>query len=537
MLNSEALNNSAINAAQHEEPELVTEYRPAPLGSWAVNTLPLNGSRVVQVAQAPVEPSVDAVVELLGAAEAFVVTKQATKTASQVSAGCLVDVRVRDAFDVIGSASVSADVSALGTWLREAVSSAEVSEAIEAQVNLNLVRSRAQVGDSVDVNYTVEDVLRANASVVTSTFLDYSVLLQESIKADLRARPALVLSVVAQVAASTQAHATSDLELFDRAIVGADATTFRHIETDVQMAADAAARARSAVGLEAALEATAALEVAATVSAIAWLRSRAGDDQRARRQRVAALDLLASVAAWARVGDVEDVWEALHAADASRAGWALSWLDTVAAELVPSGTLIVFADAQEEVAAQSATSQRLTRFARAQDRVEGLMIFKLGQELLQGWAVNLEGALPVSEYRNWDFNSFAKIGDRYFAAGDGGLYALGAEHDDGEPISARVLTMMTDFDTPAQKRVVSAYMGYTASGELVFKVRSVDDGVLTEHWYAAQDTQAVSPRENMVRLGRGMKSRYWQFEIENVDGADFEVDQLELHPVRLRRRV
>jgi hypothetical protein len=41
----------------------------------------------------------------------------------------------------------------------------------------------------------------------------------------------------------------------------------------------------------------------------------------------------------------------------------------------------------------------------------------------------------------------------------------------------------------------------------------------------------------MVEVGQGLRSRYWQFELTNVDGGDFELDVLELYPLFLGRRV
>lgn len=40
-----------------------------------------------------------------------------------------------------------------------------------------------------------------------------------------------------------------------------------------------------------------------------------------------------------------------------------------------------------------------------------------------------------------------------------------------------------------------------------------------------------------MKLGRGAKSRYWQFEIANVDGADFELDTLAADEMATARRV
>jgi|TARA_B110000879_G_C10684434_1_gene322985 hypothetical protein len=81
-------------------------------------------------------------------------------------------------------------------------------------------------------------------------------------------------------------------------------------------------------------------------------------------------------------------------------------------------------------------------------------------------------------------------------------------------------------------------MGYTSSNELVLKVMSVDDGELFEHWYKASPVGSnTAPRTGMVEVGQGLRSRYWQFELTNVDGGDFELDVLELYPLFLGRRV
>lgn len=175
--------------------------------------------------------------------------------------------------------------------------------------------------------------------------------------------------------------------------------------------------------------------------------------------------------------------------------------------------------------------------ARVLEVARAGIIFRLGDEVVQGWVMNMEGNLPISRYDNWDFNSFCCINGTYFAASDTGLYTLGAATDDGLPIQASVKTLKMDFGSSTQKRVVSAYLGYTATGKMVLKVGSVDQGVQSEHWYEAREAMAASPREGYVPLGRGLKSRYWQLELANVDGADFELDKLELYPLELSRRV
>jgi hypothetical protein len=176
-------------------------------------------------------------------------------------------------------------------------------------------------------------------------------------------------------------------------------------------------------------------------------------------------------------------------------------------------------------------------FTQNSDLLGAWVGFRLGEEPATGWVMNTEGDMPVSRYENYDFNSFCRLGDVYLGAKDEGLYLLDGETDDGVLIESAVRTMMLDFGSPAMKRVQSAYIGYTSNGRLLLKVRVTTEGQLNEQWYEAQELPAQAPREQMVRVGRGLRSRYWQFDLVNIDGADFELTDLELYPVYLNRRV
>lgn len=177
-------------------------------------------------------------------------------------------------------------------------------------------------------------------------------------------------------------------------------------------------------------------------------------------------------------------------------------------------------------------------FSLLLDDVDVHTLFKSPSELTQGVAMNLEGAKPISEYSNFNYNSLTYFKGGFYGASDSGIYELSGDEDDGTAITARLQSLMLDFGTSRQKRVRSAYLGYTSSGELVLRVTSVSQGQLTEDWYAARKKGAVAaPQENITHVGQGLKSRYWQFELTNVDGADFEIDLLEMHPIFLGRRV
>jgi hypothetical protein len=211
-------------------------------------------------------------------------------------------------------------------------------------------------------------------------------------------------------------------------------------------------------------------------------------------------------------------------------------LEALVADTQTSQTLVLSIDEMLEVTAEDELQGLRHYLENIHDYTNGWVGFRLGDEDFTGWVMNTEGEMPLSEYTNYQFNSFCRVGDVYLGAADEGLYLLDGESDEGDPIESAVRTMMLDFGSPVMKRVRRAYLGYTSNGKLMLKVGVVANGELKEQWYEAKELPAQAPREQMVQLGRGLRSRYWQFELTNVDGADFELDMLELHPVYLNRR-
>ena len=199
-------------------------------------------------------------------------------------------------------------------------------------------------------------------------------------------------------------------------------------------------------------------------------------------------------------------------------------------------TITVLVKDEAGVSDSSELSSHL--LAELLDSVDVYTLLRLPDLYVDGWAMNTEGLQPISQYDNFAFNSLTFYKDTMYSASDAGIYTHGVATDDGEDITAEIASMMLDFGTSRMKRIRSAYLGYTASKELVLKVRSVSDGELSENWYkATQNKVSEAPEGSYMPVGQGLKSRYWQFELTNVDGGDFEIDQVELHPLILNRRV
>jgi hypothetical protein len=171
--------------------------------------------------------------------------------------------------------------------------------------------------------------------------------------------------------------------------------------------------------------------------------------------------------------------------------------------------------------------------ARQQEAVQFISLgFKIGGETYLGYILNTENT-GVTQYQDYPFNSLARHGDSYLGAGSMGICRLDGDTDAGAQIAARLRTGVTDFDSPLRKKIHRAYLVLTASGQILFKTVNDEE---VEDWYRL--TPRSGPKHNeRVKLGRGVKSAYWQFEVSNVEGSDFELESLEVVPIILSGRL
>ena len=138
----------------------------------------------------------------------------------------------------------------------------------------------------------------------------------------------------------------------------------------------------------------------------------------------------------------------------------------------------------------------------------------------------------ISQYANYDFNSFCTFNGVPLAASTDGIFELdSAETDNAVLIKSFVELVSTDFGASSPKRMRSAMVGYETSGYLVFKVKTDDD---TELEYVMQpDKTAQKKYGEKLSLSRSQKGVTWRFRIENRDGCDFSLDSIDLVVVPL----
>jgi hypothetical protein len=163
-------------------------------------------------------------------------------------------------------------------------------------------------------------------------------------------------------------------------------------------------------------------------------------------------------------------------------------------------------------------------------------VIRLDDETYDAWVVNTE-TFAAWQYENFNYNSFAQCQGRYFALNDMGLHELTGDSDNGTPIDATIRTGLINFGGGLLSNVPRMYVGYTTDGTLMAKAISTREGQKWENWYTLDARTADVPAPNAAKFDRGAKSVYWQFELTNVDGADFELHEVSVMPVILRRRV
>lgn len=155
-------------------------------------------------------------------------------------------------------------------------------------------------------------------------------------------------------------------------------------------------------------------------------------------------------------------------------------------------------------------------------------------EAYRAWALNTRKE-ALTEYDSFEFNSLAVFKGRVLAAGTSGIVELAdQDDDDGTAIAARIVTGQSDFDTSYVKRVPRVYVGGTTNGPLEVRTITTQDGARV---YILPYNGNPDQQQRRVPVGRGPRSRFWQYEVRNREGADFTLDDLQVYPERTGRRV
>lgn len=142
----------------------------------------------------------------------------------------------------------------------------------------------------------------------------------------------------------------------------------------------------------------------------------------------------------------------------------------------------------------------------------------------------------VTEYDGLTFNSLIEWDGVYYGANDDGIFALTGADDDGTAIAAYARTGLVDHGADITQRVPDVYVSGSSTKKGVLSIR-VEDGATS---YAYDVPFHKYPAFDAVKaiLGRGLRTRYRQYQIANTEGAELEVDRIDVNvnPTERRRK-
>lgn len=212
-------------------------------------------------------------------------------------------------------------------------------------------------------------------------------------------------------------------------------------------------------------------------------------------------------------------------------------LDILDMDDVGAAIMAALASVDEELGHNDAFVESIRRYFEVEEGLSFITSFNVSGETYVGVVMNTETS-SVSEYHEVPYNSMARTDvDTYMAAGPDGIYEMAGSLDDTANIDAYITTKLFNFGNSQFKRVERAYLGYRNDGPMVLKVITRNSlGERVEDWYE-QDSTSDSIRVDRVKIGKGLKSHYWQFTLSNKTGADFDLDSIEFKPIVLSRRV
>jgi hypothetical protein len=144
-------------------------------------------------------------------------------------------------------------------------------------------------------------------------------------------------------------------------------------------------------------------------------------------------------------------------------------------------------------------------------------------------------SLGVSEYSNYGFNSYFKLGNNYYGCSSTGVYLLGSDKDITTDIQSTIATPATGFDSAMLKSVKDVYTTIRSSGDMRLSLKTNEQVDRTEYYVYYDGVDGLHRRR--VKVAQGIKGTTWQATLSNTEGTDFTVKTLDIVPIELRRSI
>lgn len=178
----------------------------------------------------------------------------------------------------------------------------------------------------------------------------------------------------------------------------------------------------------------------------------------------------------------------------------------------------------EVVGSSTSLGHRTTASASISEAVSTVESFWYRDAGQIAWQMNTETS-AANWHTNFMFDSIAQYGNTVLAVAPDGVYVLEGDTDNTTAIPATVKTGFMDFDDHKVKRFGGIFFGLRGSS---LRLSLEPFGAISPSEYDMPAKTTVSPGSNRIVPGKGLVSRYWRMTFKNVDGGDFDIDNIEL---------
>lgn len=137
-----------------------------------------------------------------------------------------------------------------------------------------------------------------------------------------------------------------------------------------------------------------------------------------------------------------------------------------------------------------------------------------------------------SRYEGYGFLAYFHIGDDAYGLSRDGIFLLGGDTDAGLPIQASVHAGAVDAGTSLLKWASECYLAASSDGPLRLRVTVGDNAYLYTARSSSQEMQM-----QRVDIGKGLRATYFELEVINDNGDDFELDRIEFRSAPTSRRI
>ena len=155
--------------------------------------------------------------------------------------------------------------------------------------------------------------------------------------------------------------------------------------------------------------------------------------------------------------------------------------------------------------------------------------------LYRGIVMNLSNQ-AMSTYSGFNFNSLACWQGSYYGINDIGIFKLGGDKDNlTRNIQSKMKFAPMNFGDGNIKHIRDMWITFRSDGHLQVTFSADEDEDTTS--ISQTDLVADAIREEKIKCGRGLKGRFFTIVIENMSGANFDIEQISILVDSIKRKL